>query len=446
MNVLPGRDGFGQTDRIEMLHSPYQHRPPTKLVWLWFMVTLSLGLAGFLLFMRNVDTPTPASWGADDGLRNEAADWFNSLQQALLLPVTVSALGALILIRRPGHRIGRLLIAIGLSTALGHFTQEWAVYGYYTVKADLPGAALAAWITNWLWIVIFGLMLLTAALFPNGNFASHRWGRLIRVLLILFVFPALIKTMLETPMASAFQIPNPFTSTQSATFYDFPITVAALFQPVTAVAVLISTGVRFRASRDRERQQMKWLLVGVALMATLIVAGLGLQFGPGRTLGAILVNAAGIGPALGVGVALLRHQLYDVDVIIRRTLVYSTLSGLLAMTYFSVVVILQSLFRAFTSQSENQLITVASTLAIAALFFPLRNRVQAVIDRRFYRQKYDAQKVLAEFAATARDETDLDKLTARLVEVVDETMQPEKVSLWLKPEPRTRERSQEGRP
>ncbi len=133
------------------------------------------------------------------------------------------------------------------------------------------------------------------------------------------------------------------------------------------------------------------------------------------------------------GIAILRYRLFDIDLLIRRTLQYSLLSGLLALVYFGLIIVLQSAFTAITGQQQNEFVTVLSTLAIAALSLPLRRRVQDVIDRRFYRKKYDAAKVLAEFAATARDEVELDKLTARLVEVVDETMQPESVSLWLKP-------------
>jgi hypothetical protein len=415
-----------------MVHSPNQHGPQTKFVWLWFILTIGLGLTAFLLFIRNAGTPVPASWGVVDGLRDGAADWFNSLQQTLLFPVTVGALGALILTRRPGHRIGRLLIALGLLVALGLLTQEWAVYGAYTVKADLPGVRMAAWITNWIWVIIFGLLLLTAALFPDGRFLSRRWGWLIGVSLILFALPLLTGAMIETPMSSAFQIPNPFVTTHPADFYDLVANSGVVFMPIATAAVLISAVVRFRISQGRERQQMKWLLAGVALMATLTLVGLGISFGLRNTLGDIMVNTAIVGPALGVGVALLRHQLYDIDVIIRRTLQYAVLSGLLALTYFGLVIVLQNLLSAVGSQ-QSEFVTVASTLAIAALFFPLRNRVQDFIDRRFYRKKYDAAKVIAEFAAACRDGTDLEKLTARLVEVVEETMQPESVALWLKP-------------
>ena len=133
-----------------------------------------------------------------------------------------------------------------------------------------------------------------------------------------------------------------------------------------------------------------------------------------------------------IGIAILRYRLFDIDLIIRKTLQYAALSALLALVYFGSVVLLQTVVGQATD-AQSPLVIVVSTLLIAALFAPLRKRVQTAVDRRFYRQKYDAQQVLAQFAITARDETDMDKLTAELVRVVQETMQPEQVSVWLKP-------------
>ncbi|MGQ0603796.1 MAG: hypothetical protein ACT4QE_19110 [Anaerolineales bacterium] len=194
-----------------------------------------------------------------------------------------------------------------------------------------------------------------------------------------------------------------------------------------------------------QRQQTKWVVFGLALgnglvcgvaVTSLVVSLWALPLTvvlAARMVAYTMILLSTILMAVIIAVAILRSRLWDIDVIIRRTLQYSLLSGVLAVIYFGLIVVLQTAFTAITGQQQNDFVTVASTLTIAALFFPLRNRVQNFIDRRFYRQRYDAQKVLAEFAATARDETDLEKLTARLVEVVDETMQPESVQVWLKP-------------
>jgi hypothetical protein len=208
--------------------------------------------------------------------------------------------------------------------------------------------------------------------------------------------------------------------------------VALIFQSLTAYVIWG----RYRSNPDfASRRKIRWLVFALIFCGGI---GLSLWFIPGVILGHTLIDANALGLSLLpfpviLAIAVLRYQLFDIDILIRRTLQYSVLSGLLALIYFGSVVLVQSLFRALTGQSQNQLVTVVSTLALAALFAPLRRRVQDGIDRRFYRKKYDAAKVIAEFGATCRDETDLDKLTARLVEVVQETMQPESVTLWLKP-------------
>jgi hypothetical protein len=204
-----------------------------------------------------------------------------------------------------------------------------------------------------------------------------------------------------------------------------------------------------RIASPAQRQQIKWGVFGIAL--NILVSGLtwaifgyylpeafpvlrqpspeALRYQFVRTL---VMSFAALSLPVSLGVAVLRYRLWEIDVIIRRTLVYSTLTGLLALAYFGSVLILQSLSRGLTGDAQSPLITVASTLAIAALSLPLRRRVQAFIDRRFYRRKVDAARTLAAFAATARDETDLERLAARLVQVVQETMRPEPVALWLK--------------
>jgi hypothetical protein len=200
-----------------------------------------------------------------------------------------------------------------------------------------------------------------------------------------------------------------------------------------------------RVSGPVERQQTKWVILALVVspcvwaMSAFLVPALFPAFtqssanaAPYNLVRQTLNNSVSLLLPLAIGLSILRYHLWDVDIIIRKTLVYTTLTVLLALVYFGSVVLLQRLFGALTGVAQSPLAVVVSTLVIAALFTPLRRRIQDVIDRRFYRKKYDAQRVLAAFAVTARDETDLDALTAELARVVQETMQPERVSVWLR--------------
>jgi hypothetical protein len=203
--------------------------------------------------------------------------------------------------------------------------------------------------------------------------------------------------------------------------------VLALFTGI--VLGIVSIVLRYFRSRGVERQQIKWfaaaaLLFGLVFISDFFVTLPGLWEGVKESLMGAFLPAA-------IGFAILRYRLYDIDIIIRKTLVYSVLTIVLALIYFGGIVLLQQLTRTITASSD--LAIVVSTLVIAALFFPLRRRVQNAIDRRFYRRKYNAQKVLEQFAATAQAETDLNALTERLMTMVQETMQPASVSVWLIP-------------
>jgi hypothetical protein len=176
-----------------------------------------------------------------------------------------------------------------------------------------------------------------------------------------------------------------------------------------------------------ERQQIKWFVYAAALVAL----GAPLAATPSSVLNVVFGGLSMLLPA-AVGIAILRYRLYDIDVIVNRTLVYGALTALLAGIYFGSVVVLQNVFGLLTGESRSALVTVLSTLGIAALFSPLRQRLQAAVDRRFYRRKYDASRTLAAFGATLRDDVELGALSDRLLEVVDETMQPASASLWLK--------------
>jgi hypothetical protein len=202
----------------------------------------------------------------------------------------------------------------------------------------------------------------------------------------------------------------------------------------TIVLSALSLVVRYRRASGVERQQLKWFALAAVVSACFAVGEfLSLNRLVGSTLWGVLDAATNIVRYLAVGVAILRYRLYDIDIIINRTLVYGSLTATLIAFYFGGIVVLQRVFVVLTGQ-QSTLAVVASTLAIAALFSPLRHRIQGFVDRRFYRSKYDAGKTLEAFSAKLRDETDLDALSGDLKAVVRETMQPAHVSLWLRPE------------
>jgi len=213
---------------------------------------------------------------------------------------------------------------------------------------------------------------------------------------------------------------------------DIILAVLLLTILLCSVASLV---VRFRRSSGEERQQMKWLTYAAAATFAMLLLGFSLPaYWAWYRAVESLSNLVLAGLPVAVGIAILKYRLYEIDVIINRTLVYGSLTVMLALIYFGGVAATQAIFRALTGQKEQpQIAIVVSTLLIAALFTPLRHRIQSFIDRRFYRSKYDARKTLEAFSAKLRDETNLDALSDDLQSVVRETMQPAHVSLWLRP-------------
>jgi hypothetical protein len=208
---------------------------------------------------------------------------------------------------------------------------------------------------------------------------------------------------------------------------------------VSCVASLIPMFVRLQSAEARERQQLKWFAYGAAVfLGALFLMDAAFQIvGPWAAFVVIVTGLSAF--PVAVGIAILRYRLYDIDILINRTLVYGSLTLMLALVYFGGVTATQALLHTLTGQQKlPQIAVVASTLLIAALFTPLRRRIQSFIDRSFYRSKYDTRKILEAFSATLRDETDLDALSDDLVGVVGETMQPARVSLWLRPDPAQR--------
>jgi hypothetical protein len=385
-----------------------------------------------ILFLLNRSTSIPPSWGHTGGARETVLSWLGFSSLSLILPAAAGLIGILVIAQHPHHPIGWLLALLGAASALSTFIQEWAIYGYYTAPGSLPASRWAAWITNWGWMILMSLLMWMIALFPDGRLKAGFWGASFAVLFCAFFLPTFIASNIEATFSSAYQIPSPFIG-QTPEILDNPLFAINVPAMALAALVLVATiWARWRSSTPVMRQQIKWLIVGVGFMAGMITIGLALSLGAGMTIGEQLVNNAALAPLLAIGIAISRYRLYDVDLIIRRTLVYSLLTVMLAAVYFTGVTVFQGLVNSLTGQ-QSTLTIVLSTLIIAALFNPLRSRIQIVIDRRFYRQRYDADQALAGFASAARSEVEIDSLASELLSIVTATVQPVNASLWLKP-------------
>ena len=348
----------------------------------------------------------------------------NEVAPGAILAMSFSIVGALVASRRPENPIGWIFCIIGLSQGLVTFANEYATYVLITKPGTLWGGPVMAWLAAWSWMPGLGLLLTFALLlFPNGRLPSPHW----RVVAWL----SAIDLALIVPIAIAAWPARGRALLEDADqvllggLFDIMLGTLYPLMLVCGLASVISLSVRFRSSQGIERQQLKWFTyAGIISFAAVII---------NEVLGGAWALLLPVVPSLPVaaGIAILRYRLYDIDLVIRRTLIYSALTGLLALAYFGSVVLLQQVFHSVTGEMPD-LVIVASTLAIAALFLPLRRHVQNVIDKRFYRRKYDAAKTLAAFSVTVRDEVDLSRLTDGLIGVVEETMRPAHISLWLK--------------
>jgi hypothetical protein len=356
-----------------------------------------------------------------------------------LIAISFSTVGVVITPRLPRlNPIGWLFCAIGLVGAVRLFVAEYAIVTLLaepgSLPSKLPGGETLAWVSSWVWVLHLGLFVFLALLFPDGRPPSSSWRPLVwGIGVVVVAGTASVALWPET--ARGFDPINHPLGTEVATNSINPIETIVYALGLIAAASLLA---RLRSSKEAERQQVKWFTYAAAVLATSATLAYVVSEPMGvvwlEWVSSVLVVVGIVGLPVAVGVAVLKYHLYNIDVIINRTLVYGSLTAVLALVYFVDIVLFQTLFRALTGQ-ESQLGVVASTLAIAALFNPLRRRIQGFIDRRFYRSKYDARKTLDAFSTKLRDETDLDALRADLVGVVSETMRPTHVSLWLRPDP-----------
>jgi hypothetical protein len=387
-----------------------------RLAWLVCGATLAVLAAVLLLIALGWSSPLPQG-------RTPWRDQAVSLAGIVGAPI----LGGLIASRRPRNPYGWVWLVFGSGLALQLLGGSYAAYALVVDPGSLPAPRTISRLLGLGGPLALAFAPFLFLLFPTGRLPSRRWRPIAWI--------AAVSGAMLFALALLFDNPD----TVGGAITAMAVAVAtAIFAAIVISA--LSLLVRFRRASGVERQQLKWFalaaVMGAAYIVGFLLSGivgelLNLDWLRGEAFWNLLDAATNMALYVAVGVAVLRYRLYDIDIIINRTLVYGFLTILLAAAYAGSVVGLQAALRALSGQ-ESTLAVVASTLAIAALFGPLRRRVQGFVDRRFYRRKYDAAKTLAAFNARLRDETDLRALSDDLVGVAMGTVQPEHVSLWLR--------------
>jgi hypothetical protein len=387
-------------------------------------------IAMSLLFLVSI------SGAAVMGTLNGNITWTDADRTLFVAFASYMAVGVLITLQARGNSVGWVCVGVGLLSATGYCAQEYAEYGLVTDPGSVPAPIAAAWYANWYWLPLIVLAsVVTMYLFPTGRVLSPRWRPALWLLLALLVAVSVMAAL------------NPEIALQDEDFtVANPIGVAAVGNVeegvvggvlsglafASLIAALISQVIRFRRSRGDERQQLKWFTMSAAMVVVMIVLGEVVlsKIAALEPLGDALFGLILSLLPISIGIAILKYRLYDIDVVVNRTLVYGALTATLVGTYVALVFVLQRLLAPLTAQSD--LAIAGSTLAVAALFRPARARIQRFIDRRFYRSKYDAQRTLESFTERLRDEIDLEALTSHLRNVVAMTVQPQTVSLWFR--------------
>jgi hypothetical protein len=417
--------------------------------WLaWCLWLLCVALISFALLFYFLASLTPAT---------DTPPTLTALFR--IMSLAFPTVGALVASRRPENPIGWIFCGTGLLYGVQAFASGYADYALLERTGSLPGGEFMGWISRWIGIPVLPLAgALLVLLFPNGKLLSRKWQPVIWVAACGSAMLALSAALAPGPLSFQPTFDNPLGlggaigklgPSESSPLFDQPSLAKPADTNINAggvVEIIVRVGfffvlvswlfsvaamiMRMDQAKGAERQQLKWFVYTVALLVVGFLAAL-LGFGQHSVAWNMGIAAFNFLP-IAAGIAILRYRLYDIDVVINRTLVYGVLTAALALVYVGSIVLFQGLFHALSGET-SQLAVVASTLAIAALFVPLRRRVQAFIDRRFYRRKYDVAETLQAFNVRLRNDVDLDSVADDLVEVVQETMQPAHVSLWLRP-------------
>ena len=376
------------------------------------MLSAACVVAALAILAISFDREVPDSWG------------FRGF--TVIFAVTFTWVGAALTWRRSNNAVGWLLLAFGAIAATQAALAEYSLFGVVGRSEPLAGAVFSAWVVSWIWVFDVTLVVVfLLLLFPDGRFLSPRWRAVAWLGGLSALATAAAAAFNAGPLNNAPYVENPFPLFDDPGFtrlYLFMIGIA-----VAAAGAAASLFVRYRRSRGIERQQLKWLAFEAIVLAIAVIVGSFLQ---GQKLAQVfLIVVLGIFP-LVIGVAVLRYRLYDIDAVINRAIVYGATSAAIGAAFFGGIVVLQAVLRPLTGGSE---IAVAiSTLASFALFQPLQRRMQVTVDRRFYRSRYDAARILDDFSVRLRDQVALDAVRADLLEAVRETVQPAHASVWLR--------------
>ena len=409
-------------------------RTARRLAWALWLITVALSLVAVAFIAVSFGAPLPDNWG----VRGYAA----------LAGTAFATAGALIASRLPRNTVGWLLCGFGVTGALIAVSQEYATAAVLIRPGSLPGGEFVAWLGSWIWLINQGFLLYALLLFPDGRLPSPRWRPFMIMPAAALAIGALVFGLRPGPLENFSGLVNPFAATGTLEVFRSSIEGLA---PVLFLSAIAGAGCaplfRRRRSSAVERQQLKWLAFAgvvavVALFAVIIapvLAGRPLLSPPDPTGVPLIVKAAQAFVVVAflliptaIAIAILRYRLYDIDILINRALVYGATTAGIAVTFFAGILLLQAILRPITNGSE--VAVAASTLASLALFQPLRRRVQAGVDRRFYRSRYDAARTLDAFSVRLRDEVDLDAVRAELVAAVRDTVQPAHASVWLRTE------------
>ncbi len=384
---------------------------------------MSLAIVALLILLATRDTPVPTSWG------------FRGASEAF--GIVCGTVGAIVAIRRPDNIDGWLFCAMGFLFALAALINEYVIAGVLVVPGGLPLTTPLGWLLAWLWVPPLAIAVIFLPLyFPDGRLPSPSWRRVVVFSVVAVVLFAAAISVQPGPIQQATFLDNPLgLDTDMATYGSLVLGPAAVLFGTAIVLAIASLVVRFRRATDEARQQVKWfalavLIAGATFALSLLVTLITLSATTVKAL-EILVIVALMGIPTAAGMAILRYRLYDIDRIVSRTIAYAVISAFLVGAYAVVILVLQGpLGRVF---GGGDTISVAlSTLAVAALFQPVRRWVQRVVDRRFDRARFDAERTAVAFAERLRNEVDIDAVTGDLDRTVQAAMRPSVIGLWLR--------------